>query len=78
MEIHRAGDSHSAGREGLLWERVSPSTAPATSSDPETVARKYMTSLGNSKGQVILSEGITQNPITYCLLSSGHSWIPHS
>ena len=31
-------------REGLLWERVSASTAPTTSSDPETLARKYMTS----------------------------------
>ena len=28
--------------EGLLWERVSPSSAPTTSSDPETQARKYM------------------------------------
>ena len=47
-----AADSHSGEREGLLWESVSPSTAPTTSSDPETVARKYMTSPGNSKGQV--------------------------
>ena len=60
--------------EGLLWERVSPSTAPTTSSDPETLARKYMTSPWKLQrtGQC-LSGGITQNPISYCLLSSGHS-----
>ena len=69
-----AADSHSGGREGLLWERVSASTAPTTSSDPETLARKYMTSPQKPQrtGQ-LFSEGITQNPIDYCLLSSGHS-----
>ena len=53
-------------REGLLWERVSASTAPTTSSDPETLARKYMTSPQKLQrtGQ-LLSEGITQNPINY-------------
>ena len=52
--------------EGLLWERVSPSTAPTTSSDPETPARKYMTSPQKLQrtGQ-LLSEGITQNSINY-------------
>ena len=40
----RAVDSHSGGREGLLWERVSASTAPTTSSDPQSLAWKYMTS----------------------------------
>ena len=39
-----AADSHSRGREGLLLERVSTSTVPTTSSDPEILARKYMTS----------------------------------
>ena len=39
-----AADSHNDGIEGLLWERVSPSSAPTTSSDPETLARKYMSS----------------------------------
>ena len=53
-------------REGLLWERVSASTAPTTSSDPETLARKYMTSTQKPqrRGQ-LLPEGITQNPINY-------------
>jgi len=37
-------DSHNCGREGLLWERMSPSTVSTASSDPETLARKYMTS----------------------------------
>ena len=61
-------------REGLLWERVSASTTPTTSSDPETLARKYMTSTQKPQrtGQ-LFSEGIAQNPIDYCLLSSGHS-----
>ena len=73
----RAAHSHSAGREGLLWERVSPITAPTTSSDPESLARKHITSPQKLQrtGQ-LLSEDITQNPINYCLLSSGHSWIP--
>ena len=35
---------NSGGRERLLREKVSASTAPTTSSDPETLARKYMTS----------------------------------
>ena len=53
-------------REGLLWERVSASTAPTTSSDPETLARKYMTSLQKlQRIGHLLSEGITQNPISY-------------
>ena len=74
-----AADSHSGGREGLLWERVSPSTAPTASSDPETLARKYMTSLRKLQGtDQLLSDGITQNPISYYLLSSGHPWIPPS
>ena len=62
----RATDSHSGRREGLLWERVSASTAPTTSSDPETLARKYMTSPQKLQkiGQ-LLSEGITQNPLNY-------------
>ena len=62
----RAVDSHSGGREGLHWERVSASTAPTTSSDPETLARKYMTSPQKLQrmGQ-LLSEGITQNSISY-------------
>ena len=66
----RAADSHSGGREGLLWERVSASTAPTTSSDPETLARKYMTSPQKLQrtGQ-LLSEGITQNPINYASCS---------
>ena len=61
-----AAESHNRGREGLLWERVSPSTAPTTSSDTETLARKYMTSPQKLQrtGQ-LLSEGITQNPINY-------------
>ena len=59
-------DSQNGGREGLLWERVSPSTAPTTSSDPETLARKYMTSPQELQrtGQ-LLSEGFTQNLINY-------------
>ena len=54
------------GREGLLWVRVSSSTSPTTSSDPETLARKYMTSPQKCQrtGQ-LLSEDITQNPISY-------------
>ena len=62
----RAADSHSGGREGLLWEMVSASTVSTTSSDPETLARKYMTSPQKLQrtGQ-LLSEGITQNPINY-------------
>ena len=62
----RAPDSHSGGREGLLWEMVSASTVSTTSSDPETLARKYMSSPQKlqRKGQH-LSEGITQNPINY-------------
>ena len=61
-----AADSHSRGREGLLLERVSTSTVPTTSSDPEILARKYMTSPQKFQrtGQ-LLSEGITQNPINY-------------
>ena len=62
----RAADSLSGGREVLLWERVSASTAPTTSSDAETLARKYMTSPQKLQrtGQ-LFSEGITQNPINY-------------
>ena len=62
----RAADSHSGGREGLLLERVSASTAPTTSSDAESLARKYMTSPQKLQrtGQ-LLSEGITQYPINY-------------
>ena len=62
----RAADSHTGGREGLLLERMSASTAPTTSSDPETLARKYMTSPQKLQrtGQ-LLSEGITQYPINY-------------
>ena len=62
----RAVDSHSGGREGLLWERVSASTAPTTSSDPQSLAWKYMTSPQTLQrtGQ-LLSESITQNPINY-------------
>ena len=40
----RAVDSHIGGREGFFWERVSASTAPTTSSDPQSLAWKYMTS----------------------------------
>ena len=66
MEFSGAADSHSRGREELLWERVSPSTAPTTSSDPETLARKYMTSpQKRQRISQLLSEGITQNPINY-------------
>ena len=68
-------------REGLLWERVSASTTPTTSSDPETLARKYMTSTQKPqrRGQ-LLSEGITQNPINYapCLLVTPGSHLPDS
>ena len=75
----RAADSHSGGREGLLLERVSASTAPTTSSDPETLARKYMTSPQKLQrtGQ-LLSEGITQNPINYasCLQVTPGSYLP--
>ena len=54
------------GGEGLLWERVSPRTAPTTSSDPETLARKYMTSPQKfQRTSQLLSEGITQNPVNY-------------
>ena len=54
------------GGEGLLWERVSPSTAPTTSSDPETFSRKYMTGPQKlQRREQILSEGITQKPINY-------------
>ena len=61
-----AAESHNRGREGLLWERVSPSTAPTTSSDPEILARKYMTSPQKlQKTGQLLSEGIKQNPINY-------------
>ena len=54
------------GREGLLWVRVSSSTSPTTSSDPETLTTKYMTSPQKLQrtGQH-LSVGITQNPINY-------------
>ena len=76
-----AADSQNGGREGLLWERVSPSTAPTTSSDPETVARKYMSSPQKLQrtGQ-LLSEGITQNPINYasCSQVTPGSHIPDS
>ena len=50
----------------VVGERVSASTAPTTSSDPETLARKYVTSPQKlqRRGQ-LLSEGITQNPINY-------------
>ena len=59
-------DSHNGGIEGLVCETVSPSTAPTSSSDPETLARKYMTSPQKLQrtGQ-LLSEGITQNPVNY-------------
>ena len=69
------------GGEGLLWERVSASTAPTTSSDPETLARKYMTSPQKLQrtGQ-LLSEGITQNPINYasCSQVTPGSHLPES
>ena len=62
----RAVDSHSGGREGFFWERVSASTAPTTSSDPQSLARKYMTSpQAHQRTGQLLSEGITQNPINY-------------
>ena len=48
----RAADSLSGGREVLLWERVSASTALTTSSDPETLARNYMTSPQKLQRQV--------------------------
>ena len=71
----------SGGREGLLWERVSASTAPTISSDTETLARKYMTSPQKLQrmGQ-LLSEGITQNPINYapCLPVTPGSHLPVS
>ena len=59
-------DSHNGGREGFLWERVSPSTVPTSSLGPETLAMKYMTSPQEIQrtGQ-LLSEGITQNSINY-------------
>ena len=61
-----AADSHSGGREGLLWERVSTSTAPTTSSDPETLVKKYMTSPQKlQRSGQLLSEGIKQNPLNY-------------
>ena len=61
-----AADSHTRRRERLLWERVSPSTVPTTSSNPETLARKYMTSPQKlQRTDHLLSEGITQNPISY-------------
>ena len=67
--------------EGLLWERESASTAPTTSSDPETLARKYMTSPQKLQrtGQ-LLSEGITQNPINYasCPQVTPGSYFPDS
>ena len=76
-----AAESHNRGREGLLWERVSPSTAPTTSSDTETLARKYMTSPQKLQrtGQ-LLFEGITQNPIKYasCPQVSPGSHLPNS
>ena len=62
----RAVDSHSGGREGFFWERVSARTAPTTSSDPQSLARKYMTSpQAHQRMGQLLSEGITQNPINY-------------
>ena len=63
-------DSHNGGIEGLVCETVSPSTAPTSSSDPETLARKYMTSPQKfqRRGQ-FSSEGITQNPINYASCS---------
>ena len=73
-----AADSHSRGREGLLWERVSPSTAPTTSSDPETLARKYMTSPQRLQRTGQLLWGYHTESYQLCLLSSGHSWIPPS
>jgi len=45
-----AADSHSGGREGLLWERVSASTASTTSSDPETWPGNTWLAHRNSKG----------------------------
>ena len=62
----RTADSHNGGREGLLWERVFPSTARIITSYPESLARKYMTSPQKLQrtGQ-LLSEGITQNPVYY-------------
>ena len=48
----RAVDSHSGGREGLRWERVSASTSSTTSSDPQALARKYMTSPRHFKERV--------------------------
>ena len=70
MEFSGAADSHSGGIDGLLWERVSASTAPTTSSDPETLARKYMTSpQKRQRISQLLSEGITQNPINYASCS---------
>ena len=76
-----AAESHSRGREGCLWDRVSPSTVPTTSSDPETLVRKYMTSPQHSqRTSQLLSEGITQNPINYtsCPQVAPGSHIPDS
>ena len=76
-----SADSHSGGREGVLWEMVSASTVSTTSSDPETLARKYMSSPQKLQrtGQH-LSEGITQNPINYasCSQVTPGSHLPES
>ena len=62
----RTAESHKGGRVGLHWERVFPITAPIITSDPETLARKYITDPQKFQrtGQ-LLSEGITQNSINY-------------
>ena len=50
----------------VVGERVSASTAPTTSSNPETLARNFMTSPQKlQRTHQLLSEGITQNPINY-------------
>ena len=54
-----AADSHSGGRDRLLWQKVSLSTAPTTSSNPETLARKYMTSLQKLQGHVSFFQSVS-------------------
>ena len=54
------------GERGASGRRCLPALLLQTSSDPETLAKKYMASPRKlQRTSQLLSEGITQNPINY-------------